>query len=191
MMPRGFTRSRRKPGSFESNMRLYRAVFLLAMCVLTACGAPAIPTAQPSAPVLTAGDLSIGDAWARPTVNAAASEHSAHGNHGTSSAGLNSAVYLWIENKGTSPERFVAARGDVANAIEIHESSMVDGIMQMKMLPTGAEIPAGTRVDFKPGGLHIMLIDVKQDLVPGGSFKLTLVFQSGREAVVDVVVRQP
>jgi len=60
----------------------------------------------------------------------------------------------------------------------------------MRMRPIdGVEIPAGGSVELKPGGLHIMLLDVQRDLEPGQTVTLKLDFESGRSLVVDAPVR--
>lgn len=76
-------------------------------------------------------------------------------------------------------QRLVGASSPVAGVAEIHEMKM-DGEI-MKMRPVGAlELPAGKTVELKPGGLHLMLMDLKQPLAAGTSVPLTLLLKDSR-----------
>jgi hypothetical protein len=158
---------------------------MAAALTLCACAAPA-KTSQ-----TTASDISIKDAWARPA------SAMVHGNDAQSSGshdmhgGMNSAAYMIIENKGGVADRLLGVSGDVAEVIEIHQTKQSDnGMITMQPLPDGIEIPANASVEIKPASYHIMLMGVKQDLKPGQTFKLMLKFKSGKEAPVDVTVRE-
>lgn len=70
---------------------------------------------------------------------------------------------------GTSP---VAAR------VEVHEMRMEGDVMRMRELPDGLALPAGQAVALKPGGFHIMLMDLKQPLVPGQPVPVQLRFRT-------------
>lgn len=84
--------------------------------------------------------------------------------------------YMTIENEGKEADRLVAVTADVAGHVEIHEMAMKDGVMTMRMQPDGLEIPAGGEAKLAPGGFHLMLMDLKQPLKEGESFKGTLTF---------------
>lgn len=84
--------------------------------------------------------------------------------------------YLTIENEGKEADRLVSATAEVAGRVEIHEMAVKDGVMTMRMLPDGLEIPAGGEAKLAPGGFHLMLMDLKQPLKEGESFKGTLTF---------------
>jgi copper(I)-binding protein len=89
------------------------------------------------------------------------------------------------------PARLVSASSPAAGVVEIHEMAMEGNVMRMRALP-GLDLPAGKTVELKPGGLHIMLIDLKQPLEPGKTVPVTLVVESGgkRESLeVKVPVR--
>ncbi|WP_428030836.1 copper chaperone PCu(A)C [Ancylobacter sp.] len=92
--------------------------------------------------------------------------------------------YLAIENEGKESDRLVAVTAEVAGRVEIHEMSVKDGVMTMRMLPDGVEIPADSTVKLAPGGFHLMLMDLKQPLKEGESFKGTLTF--AKAGTVDV-----
>jgi len=141
---------------------------LIFICVLSlvGCGLPGNASSQPS-------QIAVEDAWARPTVGL------------TNAVG---GVYLVIENMG-GPDKLTGISGDVAAMSSVHETKDNNGMMQMNEVQGGLEIPANSTVTLKPGGLHIMMMDMKQELKAGDTFKLTLKFQSGKDIPVDVTVR--
>ncbi len=69
--------------------------------------------------------------------------------------------------------RVVAARSPVAGVVEIHEMVMEGEVMKMRALP-GLDLPAGKEVELKPGGWHVMLIDLKGQVKEGDTVPLTL-----------------
>jgi hypothetical protein len=102
-------------------------------------------------------------------------------------AGPNGAVHLTLRNDGDSDDRLVSAGSDVAGRVEIHESTMADGTMSMQQVD-GVDIPAGGEAMLESGGLHIMLIDVREDLMEGDTFDLTLSFESSDDQTVTAEV---
>jgi copper(I)-binding protein len=72
--------------------------------------------------------------------------------------------------------RLVSASSPVAGVVEIHEMAMVDNVMKMRQIP-GLDLAAGRTTDLKPGGYHVMLMDLKQALKAGDVVPLTLVFE--------------
>jgi copper(I)-binding protein len=84
--------------------------------------------------------------------------------------------YLAIVNKGAAPDRLVSATADVAEKVELHETGMDNGVMTMRGLPDGVEIKPGETLTLKPGGLHLMLMGLKQPLAQGREVHLTLNF---------------
>ena len=120
------------------------------------------------------GDFAVKEAWARP------------GN-----AGGNGAVYFVIANPTGTEDVLHSASGEIAAAIELHLSvESHEGGMSMK--PQDAvPAPAHQTVKFEPGGLHLMLIGLAQDLKPGDTFSLTLNFEKAGAMPVEVEVREP
>lgn len=107
------------------------------------------------------GDLTVTSPWTRATPG------------GAKIAG----GYFKITNNGTSVDRFVGAKSDAADHVEIHEMSMSDGVMKMRPLPDGLEIKPGQTVELKSGGYHLMFMDLKRPLRQGDSLKATLQFE--------------
>ncbi|MEW6693937.1 MAG: copper chaperone PCu(A)C [Pseudomonadota bacterium] len=79
----------------------------------------------------------------------------------------------------TAPEpmRLVAGESPVAGVVEIHEMAMNGDVMRMRAIP-GLALPAGRPVELKPGGYHVMLMDLKRPLAGGEKVPLTLVFEN-------------
>ncbi len=70
----------------------------------------------------------------------------------------------------------VSVQSPVAGSVEIHEMAMAGDVMQMRAVPR-VELPAGKAVLLKPGGFHVMLLDLKQQMKAGDSVPLTLVIE--------------
>jgi periplasmic copper chaperone A len=73
--------------------------------------------------------------------------------------------------------RLVAASSPVAGVVEIHEMRMDQGVMKMRAIP-GLDLPAGKTVELKPGGYHVMLMDLKAPVATEQQVALTLVFET-------------
>lgn len=85
--------------------------------------------------------------------------------------------------------RLVEVRTPVAGVAEVHEMATVDNVMRMRAV-AALELPAGKPVDLTPGGFHVMLMDLKQQLKAGGEVPLTLVFedQGGKRQELEIKV---
>jgi copper(I)-binding protein len=121
-----------------------------------------------------AGDIVIDHPWADPVI-----------------AGQPvGAAYMTIRNEGSAPERILGARTDVAERVELHAMTMVDGAMRMTPLET-IEAPPGEEVVFAPGGAHLMLIGPNRAFAAGERFAMTLVLETAGEVEVEVHVQAP
>ncbi len=118
-------------------------------------------------------EISIKSNWARPGI-----------------AGNTTAAYFVISNPLEDADRLLSAQSEVAEATEIHLSSMVDGIMSMQEQEY-VDIPARSEVKFKPNGYHIMFIGLKQDLVVGDQIELTLNFKKAGPITLTVAIQEP
>ena len=76
------------------------------------------------------------------------------------------ATGLFAQITSTSGGKLVSATSPVAGVVEIHEMVMDGNVMKMRAMP-GLELPAGKTVELKPGGYHVMLMDLKQELKAG------------------------
>jgi copper(I)-binding protein len=76
--------------------------------------------------------------------------------------------------------RLVSVSTPVAVVAEVHEMKLEEGVMRMRAVPAGLELPAGKTVELKPGGYHLMLLDLKQPLPKESTIALTLVFQDAK-----------
>ncbi|MFN9472851.1 copper chaperone PCu(A)C [Acidovorax sp.] len=73
--------------------------------------------------------------------------------------------------------KLVAASSTITPLVEVHEMAMDKDVMKMRQVPS-IDLPAGKAVELKPGGYHVMLLDLKQQVKEGDTVPLTLVFQS-------------
>jgi copper(I)-binding protein len=76
--------------------------------------------------------------------------------------------------------KLVAASSPVAGVTEVHETKMEGDIMKMKAVAGGLDLPAGKTVELKPGGYHVMLMDLKAALPKDSTIPLTLVFKDAK-----------
>ena len=74
------------------------------------------------------------------------------------------AGYLTIRNTGTEPDRLIGGSTPVAGKFEVHEMSMDKGVMKMRELKNGLEIPPGATVELKPSSYHIMMKELARPL---------------------------
>ncbi|MBZ9772356.1 copper chaperone PCu(A)C [Mesorhizobium sp. CO1-1-8] len=99
------------------------------------------------------------------------------------------AGYLTLKNLGNSADRLVAATGEIAGMTQIHEMSVdANGVMTMKRLGEGLEIPVGGEVTLKPGSFHIMFMDLKKPVKEGQPFKGTLTFEKAGTVEIEYSV---
>jgi periplasmic copper chaperone A len=113
--------------------------------------------------------VEVRDAWARPAAQ-----------------GGNGAIYLVI--RSPSADELIGVASEVAEAVEMHESIMSGDVMEMHQLMS-VPLPAGEEVTFDPGGLHIMLVGLKQDLKIGDAFEISLRFRNHEALRVSVAVK--
>ncbi len=92
------------------------------------------------------------------------------------------AGYLTIANTGETNDKLLSASSPAFKMIEMHESRMSDGMMTMNEMPE-IPVPAGATVEFKPGGLHLMLMGLQQYLEIGDQVPVTLTFESGAQTL--------
>jgi hypothetical protein len=96
---------------------------------------------------------------------------------------------MLIENTGMAADKLVSAATDVSGLVQIHETTVDNGMARMQEIVGGLEVPAGGKVELMPGGLHIMLMEMNRELVPGDAISLTLTFESGTVITFDVPIK--
>lgn len=120
-----------------------------------------------------AGEIEIGHPWSRATPNGAKV----------------AAGYLKLKNDGSEADRLISVTSDISGRAEIHEMSVsAEGVMTMRPLTDGVEIPAGGAVELKPGGVHLMFLDLKSGPKEGERFKGTLTFEKSGTVEVEFAV---
>jgi copper(I)-binding protein len=118
------------------------------------------------------GGLQIGGPWARATPSGA--------NVG--------AGYLTITNKGNAPDRLIGGTAAPATRFEVHTTVVEGGVARMRPV-AGLEIKPGQTVEFKPGGMHVMFVGLKQPLKQGQRIKGTLVFEKAGTIEIEFAVQ--
>lgn len=121
----------------------------------------------------TAGDLAVADGWARAMLP------------GQPAGG----GYLTITNDGAEADRLIGASSPVAGKVEVHTMEVVDDVMVMRPVEGGLEIPAGGSVELKPGGLHLMFLEVTEPFAEGDTVPVTLEFEKAGAVEVPLPVR--
>jgi len=106
--------------------------------------------------------VTVTDAWARATVQ------------GQKATG----AFMKITAKDNA--KLLAASSPVAGVVEIHEMKMDKDVMRMTALSNGLELPAGKAVELKPGGYHVMLMDLKAPLAKDTTVPMTLTLQDAK-----------
>lgn len=130
----------------------YAALSVVALAMLV-CSA--------SAHDFSIGDINIDHPWTRVTPK------------GANVAG----GYITIENFGSKPDRLIGGAFEASERVELHEMTVSDGVMRMRALPAGIEVPAGRRIEMKPGSYHIMFLDLRRPLKQGDKVAGSLVFE--------------
>jgi len=95
--------------------------------------------------------------------------------------------YMTIMNHGNEPQELVGASSPNYEDVQLHISKVEDGVATMQHLES-IEVPAGGMAEFKPGGLHFMLMKAKAPLEKGGMVPITLTFRSGETVAVKAMV---
>jgi copper(I)-binding protein len=179
-----------------------RLAALLAVVVIAgACGSGSSSASGSSAGSVTAGSIEISDAWARtsPMVSGAG------------------AAYMVIKNTGSEADALLGGSSPAAKSVEVHETYLVEespaasmgmgdmespeasmdggmgsgssgAMMGMRRIES-LEIPAGGTVELKPGGYHIMMIELTAPLAAGEKIEITLNFAKAGDVKVTADVK--
>ena len=121
---------------------------------------------------LHAQTVEVQDAWARATVPRQTA----------------SGAFMKLTAKDSA--QLVGADSAAAEVVEVHEMRMVGNVMRMRAAPV-IELPARQTVELKPGGYHVMLMDLKAPLKAGGTLPLTLTFKDAKGVESKVQLQVP
>ena len=108
---------------------------------------------------------------------------------GTVAQQMASGAFFQINS--ASGGKLVSASSPMAGVVEIHEMSMDGSTMKMRALPNGLDLPAGKTIELKPGGYHVMLMDLKAPLKAGESVELSLVVEDKDGKKETIAVKAP
>jgi copper(I)-binding protein len=145
-------------------MKLFLATVFFTLSVSTAMLAD-------DASMAKLGDLMIHDGWARASIGRAP----------------NSAAYMTLMTHGSETDKLVAVSTPAAETAELHTHLMENDIAKMR--PVDAiEVAPGEPTVLEPGGLHVMLMGLKEALEEGSELSLTLTFENAGEVTFNVPV---
>jgi hypothetical protein len=150
-----------------------RALLLIAVIGLYACdGSTDKADVNKPATALSAADhITASNAWIRSP----APQQTVTG------------AFMTLSNDSETAFALTSASSSVAGVVEIHETSMSDGMMRMRKV-SQIDIPANGFAELKPGSFHIMLIGLEKDMQPGSTETLTLTFSDGSQKDVAATV---
>lgn len=157
------------------NFKKYTIISAAALALsltLTGCGSGSTPNEnQPgSSETIEISELTLVNGWAKA------------GDHMTG-------VFGTLTNPSDEDITLVEASSDAAGVVEMHETVVVNGSSQMSELPGGFVIPAGGTYELEPGGDHVMLMDLRRELLPGEELPITLFFSNGTEVELTLSIR--
>jgi copper(I)-binding protein len=153
-----------KPASFLTLPRLIGGAILVVALLLIAIGAA-------TAHEFSSKGITVAHPWARATPG------------GVTVGG----AYFEIKATAGKGDRLVGARSAIAGSVEIHTHSIEQGVAKMRRID-GLAVKGGESVVLKPGGYHMMLMDLKKPLKEGDLLKLTLTFEKAGDIEVEATV---
>jgi len=145
----------------------YSILFFLITPLLLFCSTPE----KMNEPIST-NEITLSEGWARP-----------------SKSGMMSAAYFKLNNGTTISDTLLSIESDVSSNTQIHLSFQnEEGLMSMEEQKY-VLLSAQSKVEFKQGGLHVMIIQPDQDLIEGDSLSLKLHFSSSIELIAKIPIR--
>lgn len=133
-----------------------------------------LPVSSPSAEPGRIGEITIERPWARASIGTARP----------------AAAYFTVRNEGSEPDRLTAIASPAAGMAEIHAMTEENGVMRMQ--PAGPqEISSDGHLVLEPGGLHVMLMHLREPLVKGRTVSLELTFERAGTVTVDAPILGP
>jgi periplasmic copper chaperone A len=120
----------------------------------------------------SAPKLKVSNAWLRPAAK-----------------GMNSALYFTVENNSEQPDTLYKVTSSAAEIVQLHKSYTENGMMAMKRVKY-VVIKPHSKVEFKPGGYHVMFIKATQALKDSDWVNVSLYFKSAGKAKIKVEVKK-
>lgn len=108
-----------------------------------------------------------------------------------STRGGMTAVYGTLTNNSSQDVVLVGGATEIAGVVEVHEMSMIGGEMMMQEIDGGLVIPAGKSIVLEPGGNHLMLMMLTDDLEAGEEISVTFDFDGAEDLTIDGIVAKP
>jgi len=101
----------------------------------------------------------------------------------------NSAAFMTLKNSGDQEYAVVSGSSPAAKVVELHTHVHQDGMMMMRQIER-IDLPGGEETVLEPGGLHVMLIGLRSELVPDETVQVTLEFNDGSTTTIDAPIRK-
>lgn len=121
----------------------------------------------------TSGNLEVKDGWVRPAAK-----------------GMNTAFYFKVENNSDKADTLLSVKSTIAKTVQMHETFKKDGMMGMRHIDA-IPVNAKSTLEFKPGGYHVMVMNLNKDLMSGSSAEFTLHFKYFGDIKVNAPVKMP
>lgn len=118
------------------------------------------------------GDIMIHEGWARASIGSAP----------------NSAAYMTLMSHGTAADKLIGAKTPIAETAELHHHILDGGIAKMRPVEA-IEVKPGETAVLEPGGFHIMLMGLKEELTAGDAVPLTLTFEKAGDVTLDIQIK--
>lgn len=144
------------------NIRKYLLVLIIFLSLsLASCGE-----------TIEGSEITVTNAWIRPG----------------ETDGPPTAAYMVVQNTGNSADRLLSISADFSEMLTAHETQVVDDVARMIPQEDGVLIPANSTVEFRQGGLHVMIMQLNENLIEGQEVELVLAFENAGEITVSAIV---
>ena len=101
----------------------------------------------------------------------------------------NSAAFMSVKNDSNKAVSIVSASSSISKVVELHTHDMKNGVMKMYQIPK-IDIPANSKIDLKPGGLHVMFIGLNNPLKEGETVTFTLNLSNGETKTITAPIKK-
>lgn len=121
----------------------------------------------------TVGNITVEHPWSRATAAVVKS----------------GGAFMMLKNTGSTADRLLSVASPIAKMSHLHQTIMEDNVMKMRPVKA-IDIPAGGMAELKPGSFHVMFMGLKQQLVEGEMFPLTLTFEHAGSVEIMVYISE-